>query len=99
MWNNTRGGKQQSSRKFFLMYKEMTQMIYLYIIKAEMVFLRYYKTNPFEIMNQLSLIDLNMYMQRIEHDEKQEQKSMKNSKIMECLKNISDYLNVMFYKK
>lgn len=45
------------------------------------------------------MIDLNAYMTKIEHEEKKEHDSMKKSKIMECLKGVSDYLNVMFYKK
>ena len=32
-------------------------------------------------------------------EEKKEHDSMKKTKIMDCLKAISDYLNVMFYKK
>ena len=82
-----------------MMFQEMAEMIYGYIIKAEMVFLRLYKVNPFEIMNQISLIDLNTYMSVIQNDEKKEHDSMKKEKIMECLKAVSDYLNVMFYKK
>ena len=82
-----------------MMYKEMSEMIYYYIIKAEMVFLRLYKVNPLEVMRGMSLLDLNTYMTMIEKEEKKEHESMKKSKIMECLKGISDYLNVMFYKK
>lgn len=82
-----------------MMYKEMSEMIYYYIIKAEMVFLRLYKVNPLEVMKGMSLLDLNTYMTMIEKEEKKEHESMKKSKIMECLKGISDYLNVMFYKK
>lgn len=82
-----------------MMYKEMSEMIYYYIIKAEMVFLRLYKVNPLEVMRSMSLLDLNAYMTMIEKEEKKEHESMKKSKMMECLKGISDYLNVMFYKK
>ena len=82
-----------------MMYKEMSEMIYYYIIKAEMVFLRLYKVNPLEVMRGMSLLDLNTYMTMIEKEEKKEHDDMKKSKIMECLKGISDYLNVMFYKK
>ncbi len=48
-----------------MMFQEMAAMIYGYIIKAEMVFLRLYKVNPFEIMNHISLLDLNTYMSAI----------------------------------
>lgn len=82
-----------------MMYKEMSEMVYYYIIKAEMVFLRLYKVNPLEVMRGMSLLDLNAYMNMIEKEEKKEHESMKKSRIMECLKGISDYLNVMFYKK
>ena len=82
-----------------MMFQEMAEMIYGYIIKAEMVFLRFYKVNPFEIMNHISLLDLNTYMTVIQKEEKKEHESMNKTKIMECLKGISDYLNIMFYKK
>ena len=74
-------------------------MIYVYIIKTELVFLRIYKVNPFEIMDNLSVLDLNTYMIAINEEEKKEHDDMKKSKIMQCLKGVSDYLNVMFYKK
>ena len=34
-----------------MMWREMAEMVFYYIIRAEMVFLRLYKTNPFEIMS------------------------------------------------
>ena len=40
------------------MFKEISQMLYGYILKAEMLFLRYYKVNPWEVMKDISLIDL-----------------------------------------
>ena len=82
-----------------MMFQEMAAMIYGYIIKAEMVFLRLYKVNPFEIMNHISLLDLNTYMSAIQREEKKEHEGMAKAKVMECLKAISDYLNIMFYKK
>ena len=74
-------------------------MIYVYIMKAEMIFLRLYKVNPYEIMKNISLIDLNTYLTMIEKEEKKEHESMKKNKIMECLRGISEYLNLMFHKK
>lgn len=81
------------------MWQDTAEMMYGYILKAEMIFLRLYKVNPFEIMNNITLLDLNTYMTMIEKEEKKEHDSMRKSKIMDCLKAISDYLNVMFYKK
>jgi hypothetical protein len=74
-------------------------MIYVYIMKAEMIFLRLYKVNPYEIMKNISLIDLHTYLTMIEKEEKKEHDSMKKNKIMECLRGISDYLNLMFHTK
>ena len=82
-----------------MMLNEMSQMIYLYIMKAEMIFLRLYKVNPYEIMKNISLIDLHTYLTMIEKEEKKEHESMKKNKIMDCLRGISEYLNIMFYKK
>ena len=45
------------------------------------------------------MLDLNMYMNAISQEEKKQHEGMKKAKIMECLKNVSDYLNLMFYKK
>ena len=82
-----------------MMWQETAKMIYGYILKAELIFLRLYKVNPFDIMKDITLLDLNTYMIMIEKEEKKEHDSMKKNKIMDCLKAISEYLNVMFYKK
>lgn len=82
-----------------MMLFDMSQMIYVYIMKAEMLFLRLYKVNPYEIMKNISLIDLNTYLTMIEKEEQKEHESMKKNKIMECLRGISEYLNLMFHKK
>lgn len=82
-----------------MMWQEMMEMVYIYIMKAELIFLRLYKVDPFQIMEHLSVLDLNTYIVAIEREEKKEHEGMKKNKIMECLKGISDYLNVMFYKK
>ena len=74
-------------------------MIYGYIIKAELVFLRMYKVDPFSIMSHISLLDLNTYMNAIQSEEKKQRDGMAKAKIMDCLKGISDYLNILFYKK
>ena len=47
-------------------------MMYFYIIKAEMVFLRLYKTNPLDLMRQMTLLDLNMYITQINNEEKKD---------------------------
>lgn len=82
-----------------MMFFDMAKMIYGYIVRAELVFLRLYKVDPFSIMSHITLLDLNMYMNEIQKEEKKQHEGMKKAKIMECLKGISEYLNIMFYKK
>ena len=44
------------------MFNEISQMLYGYILQAEVFFLRYYKVNPFEMMKDMSLYDLQVYV-------------------------------------
>ena len=81
------------------MFKEISQMLYGYILKAEMLFLRYYKVNPWEVMKDISLIDLQVYIKQIEKDQKKEQESFKKKDLMTALKKINEILNFIFYKK
>lgn len=81
------------------MFQEIANMLYGYIIQAEMLFLRYYKVNPFEIMKNITLIDLQVYIKQIEEKEKKDQESFKKKDIMTALKKINDLLNFIFYKK
>lgn len=81
------------------MFKDIAQMLYGYIVQAEMLFLRYYKVNPFEIMKDMSLIDLQFYIKQIEKQEKKEHESFKKKDIMNALKQICEILNFIFYKK
>ena len=74
-------------------------MLYGYILKAEMLFLRYYKVNPWEVMKDISLIDLQVYIKQIEKDQKKEQESFKKKDLMTALKKINEILNFIFYKK
>ena len=55
------------------MYKEMSEMMYYYILKAEMVFLRQYKINPFDVIKGMSLLDLNTYLKTLQTEEEKEQ--------------------------
>ena len=44
------------------MYDQVCQVLYGYILQAEMLFLRYYKTDPFQIMKGIPLVDLQVYI-------------------------------------
>ena len=74
-------------------------MMYHYIIEAELVFLRYFKVNPFEIMKDISLIDLQVYMKLLEEKMKKDQDQFKNKDVTKALKAVCDYLNLIFYKE
>lgn len=45
------------------------------------------------------MLDLHTYMTAIQREEKKQHENLAKAKIMECLKGVSDYLNVLFYKK
>jgi hypothetical protein len=68
-------------------------------MKAEVLFLRYYKVNPFEIMKDISLLDLQTYIKQIEEEEKKDQKKINKKDLITALKQICELLNYMFYKK
>ena len=50
------------------MFEEISLMLYGYIVQAEMIFLDIYKVNPFDIIGKMPLVDLQLYMKRIEED-------------------------------
>lgn len=81
------------------MFNEISQMLYGYILQAEVFFLRYYKVNPFELMKDMSLYDLQVYVKQIEKEEKKERDSFKKKDIMTALRQICEILNWIFYKK
>ena len=74
-------------------------LIVVYILQAEVFFLRYYKVNPFELMKDMSLYDLQVYVKQIEKEEKKERDSFKKKDIMTALRQICEILNWIFYKK
>lgn len=81
------------------MFQELAQHLYIYIMQAEIVLLRFFKINPFEIMRQITLIDLDAYLKRIQKEEEEESKSWKQSDLMKCLRGANEYLNLIFHKQ
>lgn len=81
------------------MYKEISAMLYGYILEAELLFLRYYKVNPYEMMKDMSLIDLQYLIKKIEKAEKKDHSKFKKTDIMTALRQICEILNYVFYKK
>ena len=50
-------------------------------------------------MKDITLLDLQTYVQQIEKQEKKEQESYKKKDIMTALKEVNEILNFIFYKK
>ena len=81
------------------MYNQMAEMMYWYIIKAETMFIRMYKLDTFEFDKGMSLLDLNTYITNMRKEAENENKGNGQKHVMQCLKSVSDYLNMMFYMK
>lgn len=82
-----------------MMFQDVARQLYGFIIKVEIFLMRYYKVNPFEIMKDISLIDLQVYIKQIEEAEKKERESFKKKDIMTALRQINEILNFIFQKK
>lgn len=81
------------------MFREISQQMYTYIINAEMVFLDIYSVDPWTILRHMSMIDLQVYMKRIEADWKKKNDNFKKKDVIEALKHINLVLTWMFHKK
>ena len=82
-----------------MMFEEISRHIYRYIIEVEMLFLMRYKINPFEIMDHISMMDLQNYMNILQYKVSKEQETMKKKDLMKALIQIRDILNFITYKE
>lgn len=81
------------------MFKEVSQHLYAYIMQAEMIFLDVYKVDPWQIMSHMTMLDLQIYMKKIEKEWKEKQEKFKKKDIMEALRKVNEILTWVFYKK
>lgn len=81
------------------MYHDICMSMYGYIMEIEIFFLTHYKLNPFEVLKDMTLLDLETYMKKVEKYEKEQQESIKKNDIMKSLYMINQILSMMFYKK
>lgn len=81
------------------MFKELSYQLYGYIIQAEMAFLEVYKVNPWEVMKNMTMLDLQLYMKQIEKEWKRKKDNFKKKDVMEILKHVNEVLTWMFHKK
>lgn len=79
-----------------MMYREASKTIYNQIIEMEIVFIRDYKINPFELFGNLALLDMNSYIYRINEQMKEEHKhDPENKRLTQQLIFLRDTLNTM----
>jgi hypothetical protein len=65
-------------------------------MEVELVFLMKYKLNPFDLLGNITLLDLESYMARIEYKIKEEEKEQEKQKgLGKSLAAIRDILNAM----
>ena len=81
------------------MFREISQQLYGYILNAEMILLDIYKVNPWQIVGEMPLVDLQLYMKKIEESWKKKKDNFKKKDMMEVLKHINDVLTWIFHKK
>ena len=81
------------------MFREISQQLYGYILNAEMILLDIYKVNPWQIVGEMPLVDLQLYMKKIEDSWKKKKDNFKKKDMMEVLKHINDVLPWIFHKK
>ena len=81
------------------MFEEISMMLYGYIVQAEMIFLDIYKVNPFDIIGKMPLVDLQLYMKRIEEDQKKKHDNFKKKDFIEALKRVNELLTWCFHRK
>ena len=81
------------------MFREISQQLYGYILNAEMILLDIYKVNPWQIVGEMPLVDLQLYMKKIEDSWKKKKDNFKKKDMIEVLKHINDVLTWIFHKK
>ena len=81
------------------MFREISQQLYGYILNAERILLDIYKVNPWQIVGEMPLVDLQLYMKKIEDSWKKKKDNFKKKDMMEVLKHINDVLPWIFHKK
>ena len=81
------------------MFREISQQLYGYILNAEMILLDIYKVNPWQIVGEMPLVDLQLYMKKIEESWKKKKDNFKKKDMMEVLKHVNDVLTWIFHKK
>ena len=59
-----------------MMFEEVCAIMYKYIMQAEFLFLQKFKLNPFELMKDITTLDLISYIKLLEEKIKKEEDSI-----------------------
>lgn len=78
-----------------MIFGEVSAAMYRYIVEAEFLFLRHFKMNPFEVMAQITMLDLVSYMQILEKKTKRESESVQKKDFEKALVQLRDLLIFM----
>lgn len=59
-----------------MMFEEVCAIMYKYVMQAEFLFLQKFKLNPFELMKDITMLDLISYIKLLEEKIKKEEDSI-----------------------
>lgn len=77
------------------MFRELSKKLYVYIIQVELMFLRFYKIDPFTMFQGMTIIDVQSLVQSIEEQNRKDRENKQSDKLMKSLVAIRDILNYM----
>lgn len=78
-----------------MMFEEVCGIMYKYIIQTEFLFLQKFKLNPFQIMKDITLLDLTSYIKMLEEKIKKEDDSIQKKDFEKALVQLRDILIFM----
>ena len=78
-----------------MMFEEVCAIMYKYIMQAEFLFLQKFKLNPFELMKDITTLDLISYIKLLEEKIKKEEDSIQKKDFEKALIQLRDILIFM----
>lgn len=74
---------------------ELNERLYLAISQFEFMLLRFYKVDPYTLLSNLTVIDMQSLIQRIEYQNKKDQEDKQGDTLSKALVALRDILNYM----
>ena len=78
-----------------MMFEEVCAIMYKYVMQAEFLFLQKFKLNPFELMKDITMLDLISYIKLLEEKIKKEEDSIQKKDFEKALIQLRDILIFM----